>query len=191
MKIGRPTFVKESQVYICQCKDEENIFRVESSIEGGKWTPALDTFLTNTREQMISMLLVETKGWFSKPLTREWLVSRLTYTIPTHETNEFEGICRWKFGKLSISKESFVCEFVLDEKLPTCIPLIDLQEEQPEPQPPPQPTESRPLDREEKKTLALRARTRAAMALLKAERLMQAYAEEFGEDTEWEEDETE
>ena len=45
------------------------------------------------------------------------------------------------------------------------------------------------VDRKTKKDTALRARRRAAMALLKAERLMQAYAEEFGEDTEWEEEE--
>lgn len=181
MKLGKPVYSKENQVYVCECRDEENIFRVESSVEGGKFNPPLDGHTAKTRDQMISLLLTETTGWFSKPLTKEWLTSRLRYTIPTSDIpSEFEGMCRWSVGKLHISKESFVCEFVLTEKVSSELPLIELQEDIDVKTP-----------REEKKNLVLHARRRAAMALLKAERLMQSYAAEFGEDTDWEDEDDE
>jgi len=181
MKIGKPIYAKESQVYVCECRDEENIFRVESSVEGGKWSVPVEAHIAKTREQMISILLAETTGWFSKPLTREWLLSRLRYTIPTSTIPaEFEGLCRWTLARLLISKESFVCEFILAEKIAAELPLIDLQEDVVE-------TSTSPT-REEKKLAVIRARRRAAMGLLKAERMMQAYAEEFGEDTDWEDE---
>lgn len=185
MKIGKPIYAKESQVYSCECRDEENIFRVESSVEGGKWSVPIENHLTKTRDQMISFLLTETTGWFSKPLTREWLLSRLRYTIPTSDIPaEFEGLCRWTLARLLISKESFVCEFVLAEKVVAELPLIDLQEDVVV-------ESSTSPTREEKKVAVLRARRRAAMSLLKAERMMQAYAEEFGEDTDWEDEDEE
>jgi len=179
MKLGRPVYSKESQTYICECKDE-GIFRVESSMEGGKWSSEPDTHLQTTRDAMISILVQETTGWFSKPLTKEWLGPRLRYTIPTSDVSpDFEGICRWTLKRVHISKESFVCEFVLSEKLSAEIPLIELQDDLEE------------TSKEQKKMNVLRARRRAAMALLKAERLMQAYANEFGEDTEWEDEDEE
>ena len=179
MKLGRPTYSKENQVYVCECKDEQP-FRVESSMESGQWTPDPTTHLALTRDTIISMLLEETTGWFSKPLTKEWLMSRLRYTIPTSDIPAgFEGVCRWTLKKVHISKESFVCEFVLVEKVSREMPLIELQED------------TAASTRGEKKDLVLRARRRAAMSLLKAERLMQAYAEEFGEDTDWEDEDEE
>jgi hypothetical protein len=190
MKLGKPTYAKESQVYVCECRDV-SAFRVESAIEGGKWSVPLDGHLAKTREQMISLLLVETTGWFSKPLTKEWLHSRLRYTIPTGDIpSDFEGMCAWTLDKLLISKESFVCEFVLAEKVATALPLIDLHEDEVVDSPGSGTSGSSPT-REGKKEIVLRARRRAAMALLKAERLMQAYADEFGEDTDWEDDEDE
>jgi hypothetical protein len=181
MKLGKAVYSKESQLYVCECRDEEHIFRVESSVEGGKFNPPIDVEAGKNRDKMISFLLAETTGWFSKPLTKEWLTSRLRYTIPTSDIpSEFEGICRWSIAKVNISKESFVCEFVLTEKVRSEIPLIDLQEDV---------VSSTP--REEKKKVVMRARRRAAMALLKAERLIQSYAEEYGEDTDWEDEDDE
>ena len=188
MKIGKPIYAKESQVYVCECRDEEHIFRVESSVEGGKWSVALEEHLAKTREQMISVLLTETTGWFSKPLTKDWLLSRLRYTIPTSDIPaEFEGLCRWTLAKLHISKESFLCEFVLAEKVAAELPLIHLQEDEvvEETRVATSPT------REEKKKAVLLARRRAAMSLLRAEQMMHVYAREFGEDTDWEDDEDE
>lgn len=184
MKLGRPVYIKELNVYTCECKDEKDIFRIESLIEGGIWNPVLASFIDSKRDEMIAFLLQETVGWFSKPLSREWLLTRLEFTIPTcNIPNEFEGTCIWKIGKVNIYKEKFVCEFVLSDTVSKSISLIDLQEEAPIPV-----VDSK---RKEKKDTALRARQRAALALLKAERLMHAYAEEFGEDTEWEEEEEE
>lgn len=186
MKLGKPIYAKETQAYVCECSDQENIFRVESSVEGGKWSVALESHLSKTREQMISALLAETTGWFSKPLTKEWLLSRLRYTIPTSDIpSDFEGICRWTLRKLYISKESFVCEFTLAEKLPAEVPLIELENDEVVDRTASSPTS--PTSKEKKRAVLL-ARRRAAMSLLKAERMMQAYAEEFGENTDWEDE---
>ena len=192
MKLGKPIYAKDNQVYVCECRDEEGTFRIESSLEGGKWSLPLESHLTNTREKMISFLLGETTGWFSKPLTKEWLLSRLRYTIPTGDIHpEFEGVCRWSLDKLLISKESFVCVFILTEKVDLALPLIDLQEDEVSPTAKDSKDSKDIPTREEKKASVLLARRRAAMALLKAERLMHAYAEEFGEDTDWEDDDEE
>jgi hypothetical protein len=188
MKLGRPNYSKETQLYVCECKDEENIFRIESIVEDGKWTPALEDHLERTRDQMISVLLEKTEGWFSKPLTKEWLLSKLRYTIPTSEiASDFEGRCAWMVNKLNISKDSFTVDFILVEKLSNMVPLIDLHVIELETPTPVTPDLAASL-REEKKLEAIRARRRAGMALLKAERLMQSYAAEFGEDTDWEDE---
>jgi hypothetical protein len=192
MKLGKPVYAKESQTYVCECKDEEHIFRVESYLEGGKWSVPLDSHIEKTREDMISFLLTETTGWFSKPLTKEWLLSRLHYTIPTSDIPvEFEGMCRWTFAKLYISKESFICEFVLSEKVAHKLPLIDLQEDVVAEVAVVAEDSKYSPTREERKSSVLLARRRAAMALLKAERMMQAYAGEFGENTDWEDEDDE
>jgi hypothetical protein len=182
MKLGRPTYSKETQVYVCECKDEEQIFRFESSMEEGKWVPDMNAHLEKTRDAMISVLVEATTGWFSKPLTKEWLVPRLRYTIPTGDISaDFEGTCRWVLAK-SVYIEGNLCVRVCScrEAINERYRLIDLQEDT-----------SAPRTKVEKKAVVLRARRRAAMALLKAERLMQAYAEEFGEDTDWEDEEEE
>jgi len=187
MKLGRPNYSKETQLYVCDCKDEENIFRIESIVEDGNWTPKLTEHLEKTRQQMIACLIAKTDGWFSKPLTAEWLQAKLVYTIPTSEVaTDFQGRCVWMASKLYISKESFTIEFILVEKLSTVVPLIDLHTIELEDVAPTSTIAA--SSREEKKLEAVRARRRAGMALLKAERLMQSYAEEFGEHTDWEED---
>jgi len=192
MKLGRPNYSKETQLYVCECKDEENIFRIESIVEDGNWTPALEHHLERTRDQMISVLMSKTEGWFSKPLTRDWLLSKLRYTIPTSEiASDFHGRCAWMANKLNISKDSFTVEFTLVEKLSNMVPLIDLHVIELEDAPTPVTPDLAASLREEKKLEALRARRRAGMALLKAERLMQSYAAEFGEDTDWEDEDDE
>jgi hypothetical protein len=184
MKIGRPVYSKETQVYVCDCSGDS--FRFESVLEGGQWKPELSTHLESTREQMIATIVDGTTGWFSKPLTRDWLQSKLVYKLPTDVPTEFEGVVRWRMSKLHISKETFTCEFLVYERVMSAVPLIVLQEEEPVKEAPKEQSQKKI-----KKEAALLARRRAAMALLKAERLMQAYSEEFGEDTEWEEEEDE
>ena len=191
MKIGRPVYSKETQVYVCECTGDS--FRFESVVEGGQWKPELSTHLESSREQMIATIVDGTTGWFSKPLTREWLQSKLVYKLPTDVPTEFEGVVRWRMNKLHISKETFTCEFVVYERVMNAVPLIDLHEDEKEQEPVKEQEQDPPKSqaKKAKKEAALLARRRAAMALLKAERLMQAYSEEFGEDTEWEEEEDE
>jgi hypothetical protein len=190
MKIGRPVYSKETQVYVCECSGDS--FRFESVVEGGQWKPELSTHLESTREQMIGTIVDGTTGWFSKPLTRDWLQSKLVYKLPTDVPTEFEGVVRWRMNKLHISKETFTCEFVVYERVMNTVPLIDLQDEEPVKEQEKEQEQEPPKEHKKKaKEAALLARRRAAMALLKAERLMQAYSEEFGEDTEWEEEEDE
>ena len=190
MKIGRPVYSKETQVYVCECSGDS--FRFESVVEGGQWKPELSTHLESTREQMITTIVDGTTGWFSKPLTRDWLQSKLVYKLPTDVPTEFEGVVRWRMSRLHISKETFTCEFVVYERVLNAVPLIDLHEEEKEQEQEPVKEQEPPKEHKKKaKETALLARRRAAMALLKAERLMQAYSEEFGEDTEWEEEEDE
>ena len=189
MKIGRPVYSKETQVYVCECSGDA--FRFESVVEGGQWKPELSAHLESSREQMIGTIVDGTTGWFSKPLTREWLQSKLVYKLPTDVPTEFEGVVRWRMSRLHISKETFTCEFVVYERVMNPVPLIDLHEEEKEPVKEQAKEPPKSQDKKAKKDAALLARRRAAMALLKAERLIQAYSEEFGEDTEWEEEEDE
>jgi hypothetical protein len=155
--------------------------------EEGQFTPQL----TINKEELAKFIVAATKGWFSKALTEEFLNDKIQLSIPTSALAEgFEGSVEWQMVSLTISKEVFLLTFDLisqkeDEKI-----CIKFEEDEP----PLQQTEAiaiGPTRRQIQKKNVLKARAKAARSLFTAERLTQNYCEEFGEDTDWEGDESE
>jgi hypothetical protein len=143
------------------------------------------------KEDIAKFVVSATQGWFSKPLTEEFLNGKIQLSIPTSSLNEsFEGSVDWQMVSLTISKDVFLFAFDIigqkeDEKI--CIKF----EEEEIPLQQAEPVAIGPTRQQIQKKNVLKARAKAARSLFTAERLTQAYCEEFGEDTDWEGDESE
>jgi len=157
MKIEKPSYNASTRLYTCQLTDG---FRLKTSYEDGVPKELYNT--DDVIESLIQPIIKGTAGWFTKPLSPEWLKPRIRLTIPTGDVpSEFEGAVDFVADKLVISK--VVIEFQ-EEELPAKPPL--------------------------QKSDVLKAREKAAKALFRAEMLTQEYIRlRGGEDTDWEDDE--
>jgi hypothetical protein len=139
-------------------------------------------------------LIKSTQGWFSKPLTEEFLKGKIQYDIPTDVPETFEGLVEWEIQRLIISKEQFlfvcvVAKTVEDEKVSLEFPEEPLHAQEEEiPLHEEAPMGIGPTRRSLEKERVLSARTKAARALFHAERLTQEFYQAFGE-TDWEDEE--
>ena len=184
MKFQKPTFDSLQQVYLSEIKEG---IRCEATRNDEKqFTPDISTFYTTIKDSFTDMIIQQTKGWFQKPLTKEWLQTRITFHIPTQEIpEEFEGQCIWDLKSLRISKEKFDFIFGLVEMKEAEKVMISFEE--PEPEVIKQPSEKQQMTRRfEDKQKVLKMRSKAARALFVAERATQMYCQLYGEDTDWE-----
>lgn len=153
------------------------------------------------KESYITQLLEGTRGWFSKPLTAQWLRSKSNVRVafppgtPPPLAPNRSGTIQWKMMKLEITKDAFTLCWSVGEVLPD--PVIELEEEEPAGPPPAglgggqdSLLELTGGDRKAQKERVLAARRRAARALYKAERLIQEYCAIWGEDTDWEDEDS-
>ena len=183
-KLGKPVYDSSAKLYTCSIT---NGFRLTARREEGRFVPELEI----NKEELAKFIVTATQGWFSKPLTEEFLKDKIQLTIPTSSLAEtFEGSVEWQMISLTISKEVFLLTFDLisqkeDEKI--CIKF----EEDEIPLQPAETISIGPTRRQIQKKNVLKARAKAARSLFTAERLTQAYCEDFGEDTDWEGDESE
>jgi hypothetical protein len=184
-KLGKPVYDPSAKMYTCSIS---NGFRFSSRREEGQFTPPLDTCLKN--DEVATFLVGATKGWFSKPLTEDFLKDKIKVHIPTSVADTFEGSIDWQLAALTISKELFLLSFSIIAQKEDEAVCIKFEEDEP----PLQEAEVLgigPTRQQIQKKNVLKARAKAARSLFTAERLTQAYCEEFGEDTDWEGDESE
>ena len=200
MKFTKPVYDAKARIYTCDITDG---FRLCVRREGGAFVKEFSEYIdTNER---IKHLIHATQGWFSKPLTEDFLNGKIRYDIPTDDIPPtFEGSVEWQAKKLIISKDSFLfaCAIVSqveDEKLSLDFPDDEHVHEQKQKEA--SLDEEIPMGAEEQEVIGIgptrqqldkkkvmRAREKAARALFLAERLTQEYYEQFGEDTEWEDE---
>jgi len=203
MKFTKPAYDAKARIYTCDITDG---FRLCVRREGGAFVKEFSEYIdTNER---IKHLIHATQGWFSKPLTEDFLSGKIRYDIPTADIPPtFEGSVEWQAKKLLISKESFlfICAIVAlveDEKLSLDFP--DDEHEQQLQEKETSLDEEIPMGAEEQEVIGIgptrqqldkkkvmRAREKAARALFHAERLTQEYCAVYGEDTDWEEEDEE
>jgi len=203
MKFTKPAYDAKARIYTCDITDG---FRLCVRRESGAFVKEFsDCIDTNER---VKHLIHATQGWFSKPLTEDFLNGKIRYDIPTADIPPtFEGSVEWQAKKLLISKESFlfICAIVSqveDEKLSLDFP--DDEHEQQLHHQEASLDEEIPMGAEEQEVIGIgptrqqldkkkvmRAREKAARALFHAERLTQEYCAVYGEDTDWEEEEDE
>lgn len=219
MKLSKAVYNQTDRVYQCDIKDAGS-FRFKSDCEGTPlvYTPSVDAFFKESVEACTRDLYGLTKGWFTTPLKEEWLLSHLRYNIPTEMIpSDFQGTVTFDPARLSISKEGFVIYFELTDMKECENVGIDIFKEdelspaeavqadsasQPCPasqamQPCPASQPMHPQESTEKtrrvkrKEDVLKARERAARALFKAEQLIHAYVQDYGDLTEWEDEQDE
>jgi len=171
MKIHKPSYDSLARLYTCELTDG---FRLSVNKDGDI------TNLYKADEIVTSLLhpIIEgTAGWFSKPLTSDWLKSRIRLDVPTGEIPaDFEGIVEYEAKRLVISKEEFVFRCNVREMKKAEKVIIEFQEEE------------LPVRHALQKSDVLKARARAARALFKAEALTQEYIRIHGGDTDWEDE---
>jgi hypothetical protein len=190
MKFAKPSYDAKKRIYSCDITDG---FRFSARRESGSFIKTPESCIDS--DERIAHLIKSTQGWFSKPLTEEFLKGKIRYDIPTSVPETFEGLVEWQMQRLIISKDEFlfVCvitQSVEDEKVSLEFP------EEPAPK---EPEEDIPLHEEAplgigptrrslEKEKVLSARAKAARALFHAERLTQDFYQAFGE-TDWEDEE--
>ena len=87
MKIHKPSYDATARLYTCQLT---NGFRLQKAREDG--------VITNFYKEeevvasAIAPIIEGTTGWFTKPLTADWLKGRIRLSIPTGDVpSEFEA----------------------------------------------------------------------------------------------------
>ena len=174
MKIHKPSYDSSARLYTCELT---NGFRLSVNKEG-----ELTNLYSNdeTVASLLKPIIEGTAGWFSKPLTPDWLKSRIRLDVPTGDIpTDFEGIVEYEAKQLLISKEEFVFICKVREMKKAEKVVIEFQEEE------------LPVRHVLQKSDVLKARARAARALFKAEALTQEYIRIHGGDTDWEDEEEE
>jgi hypothetical protein len=200
MKINKPSYNPGLKLYTCELTDG---FRLSFNKEEGVITQLSDS--ESLIQSLLQPLIDGTKGWFTKPLVKEWLQPRISFDTPTSEIPaDFEGIADYQATKLIISKDSFVFQCSILELKPVEKVIIDFKEEAVDavgaveaveafeeakeeiPLVESTPLGIGPTRRILQKEVVMKARAKAARALFKAERLTLEYSQLYGEDTDWE-----
>ena len=197
MKIHKPVYNSANKVYTSQLSDG---FRL--SVQKESADPVTLPVITDDLLNSLTKLVIDsTIGWFSKPLTAEWLRPRIVIQMPDDEiTNDFDGTVEFLAKELILSKEEFRFRCSLDKLIPAekvVIAFDEPEEEESIPEAGGEGEASEPLGigptrRILQKARVMKERAKAAKALFKAERLTQEYIQTYGaETTDWEESEDE
>ena len=185
MKLGKPVYDSTTKLYNCAVSDG---VRFTVRREDGSFVKGLESFVD--KDMLIGEILKGTTGWFTKPLTQDYLSQRLQMEFPTPP--QIEGEIEFQLQGLTISKEVFLLRYVIlgikeDEKI--CIELDEVKEVVDEiPMANKEILGLGPTRQQIVKEKVLKMRAKAARALFVAERLTQEYYQEFGEDTDWEDE---
>ena len=189
MKIHKPIYDAGSKVYTCEVSSglrfdlQVGEVEIDPLQKAGEHTEAL-----------FGILVEGTKGWFTKPLTLEYLKTKLKHHTESPDVDQgWEGVLGWEVKGLVISKESFLIKWALTTKVPKEKVVIDLEDdvksvhESDLSLTTADPLAIGPTRRILQKKAVLNFRARAARALFKAEHLTQEYCKLYGE-TDWEGD---
>lgn len=195
MKICNPKYNSVEKVYLCELGGEKPRFERVYEVDTSNKDPLE---LANTfTESLKQYLLRETKGWFSKPLTEEWLSTRIHHDVPPNPfSSSWEGTIVWSVKELMITKEKFLFRWVIDTTKEKEKVVIQLEEdedgeevdEEALPMAAVDPMSIGPTRRILQKDTVMKARAKAARALFKAEAMTQEYIRQYGEDTDWEDE---
>lgn len=201
MKIFKPKYDAEAKVYVCELGGEKPRFAIVYDLERPMPTVQPVEIANDTYTNYLKhYLLRETKGWFSKPLTDEWLSTRIHHEVQTVSLpNDWEGTVSWTIKELVITKEKFTFRWIIEsqkekEKIVIQLDEEEVKEDQEEvdeenlPLAALDPMSIGPTRRILQKHAVMKARARAARALFKAEAMTQEYIRQFGEDTDWEDE---
>lgn len=194
MKFGKATYDSEKKMYVSEITEG---IRFCIECHSGQYNPTFESIQQDEKIQslIVPCILDQTKGWFTKALQKEWLIPRLTTTIPTSEISDtFHGTVTIETKILLITKDKFTIIYqIVDKKASE---KIELEEEVLEEanissnNGEEEPLQVGPTRRILHKQFVMSLRNRAAKALYKAEQETQRFCELYGEDTDWEDDDS-
>jgi hypothetical protein len=197
MKFGKATYDSEKKMYVSEITEG---IRFCIECHSGQYSPTFESIQQNENIQsvIVPCILDQTKGWFTKLLQKEWLTPRLSITIPTSEIPDtFHGIVTIETKVLLITKDKFTIIYqIMDKKVSEKIELdIHDKEVLEEANISSNPAEEEPLQvgptrRMLHKQFVMNLRNKAAKILYKAEQETQRFCELYGEDTDWEDDDS-
>lgn len=195
MKIHRPNYNATIKVYTCELTDG---FRLSVQKEVGEPVVPAPVVTDTLLDSLTQTVIDSTKGWFSKPLTKEWLRPRvvLDFSSKNEVAQDFEGTVEFVAKQLLVTKEEFRIQCGIHALVPAekVVIAFDEPEEVAEPTIPEADTQKEvlgigPTRRILQKARVMKERAKAAKALFKAERLTQEYIQMFKADaTDWEEE---
>jgi hypothetical protein len=191
MKIHKPSYDSSLKVYTCELSDG---FRLSLKKEDGQPLSLPSEYENQAlKESLLNPIIQGTKGWFTKPLSEDWLSTRISFDIPTSTIpTDFEGVVEYRATKLVISKDMFLFTCSVTEMKAAERVMIDFKEEPVIEEKSDIPLAEAtavgigPTRRILQKEIVMKARAKAARALFKAERLTQEYSQLYGEETDWE-----
>ena len=199
MKIHKPAYNATDKVYTCKLSDGFRL-SIQKDKEDAVSAPAItDTFL----DPLTQTLIDSTNGWFSKPITTQWLRSRIVIHTPLEEIpTDFDGTIEFVAKHLTLTKDEFRFHCVILKITPAEKVVIVFDEpekvEVVESSIPEASVESNeplgigPTRRILHKARVMKERAKAARALFRAERLTQEYIQLYSaEGTDWEDDDDE
>ena len=195
MKFGKATYDSEKKMYLSEITEG---IRFCIECHSGQYNPTFESIEQhqNIQSIIVPSILDQTKGWFTKALQKEWLTPRLTISIPTNEFPEnFDGTITIETKVLMITKDKFTVLYqIIDKKVSEKIELeeevleeVNISSNAVEEEP----LQVGPTRRMLHKEFVMSLRNKAAKALYKAEQETQRYCELYGEDTDWEDDDSE
>jgi hypothetical protein len=197
MKLLKPVYNAEFKQYTCEVQDAIRRTTIKEADTSSVPLPEVPN------SEFIEWLITSTKGWFTKPITEEWLTPRL-YQVreTTGVLPSFEGTIEWIVARVSITKDRFTIHWKVESVKEAPKVVIEFEEEKPEgdlnevesvkdvPEEEGEILGIGPTRRVLHKHKVLKARAKAARALFKAERMTQEYIQLYGEDTDWEDEDS-
>jgi len=204
MNFSKPTYDPKNKIYTVSIINGVR-FTMERESPTTPFTPTIENIKKQILPDLVKTIISGTQGWFSKPLTADWLTPRITMNLDSIPA-EFEGSAEWSANTLYISKETFTLQFIVTDMKKSEKVIIDLQEDDVEQVESLESLQSiKPIEDFEEiqmrsdevvgigptrrilhKKSVMQARAKAARALFKAERMMQEYSNLYGNETDWE-----
>jgi hypothetical protein len=193
--IEKPTYTPSKRAYICEIRDG---LRFTKQVNHGEETLDSPVVL----EQILPIVLSETRTFFSKPLKDSDIRAKLVlHAEPALSADEHTMEYTMRWVSLEITQSHFLCLFTVDQKQRVAPPppLISFEEVEEAPLIEEPDLETIPLDSTEPLSIAnarlvakqkiRRARLRAAKAILRSEQLTKEFVAKWGEpDSDWESD---
>lgn len=127
MKLLKPVYNAELKVYNCDVQDGIRRTTVKEADNPEIPVPEVPN------DEFVDWIITSTKGWFTKPITKEWITPRMWQVRETTGVlPSFEGTINWIVSFVSIEKDRFTIHWKVESKKEAPKVVIEFEEEKEE-----------------------------------------------------------